>query len=208
MTIARFLGPIALVLACFPLSVAAQVFGEIHVGALGSSILVRDSINQEITVGPEPAPTVALTAGSRLSDTWLVSAGLRWSRSDLSRHEADQTITVMPLTVWTGSVALRRSLNTWASVAGTVGGIKYDPGAPDVEGTLFQEGSPLFPMAGVSARVEYGLGTRWRVGLDVAYDFHRFTTPALREGGIGEHRSVHRIAVSAVLRGSTVRDPH
>ena len=203
----RFFGAVVLVLAFIPLSATAQVFGEVHVGALGSSILVRDSINRELTVGPKPAPAVALAAGSALSDVWRVSAGLRWSRSDLARHEADQTITVMPLTVWTGTVALRRSLNSWASVAGTVGGIKYDPGASDVEGTLFQDGTSLLPTAGISARVEYGLGARWHVGLDVAYDFHRFTTPALREGGIGEHRSVHRIAVSAVLRGNTARDP-
>jgi hypothetical protein len=180
---------------------SAQVTLEARAGAQFSSILVRDVINQEITVGAKPAPSVVLAVGSRLSEQWHLNLGVRWSRSDLMRREAEQEFTILPLTVWTGTLALRRPLNGWAAIEGTVGGIKYSPGG-DLDGTFFQDNAPLLPVAGLSARVEKELGQRWGTGLEVAYDFHRFTTQALREAGIDEHRSVHRLAVSAVFRGN------
>ena len=188
-------------LVALPAPASAQISVEARAGAQFSSILVRDWINQEITVGAKPAPSMVLAVGSRLNDRWHLSFGLRWSRSDLVRREAGQEVAILPLTVWTGTLALRRPLTDWAAIEGSIGGIKYAPSG-ELDGTIFQDNAPLLPAAGLSARVEQGLGSRWGVGLEVAYDFHRFTTQALRDTGIGEHRSVHRVAVSVVFRGN------
>ncbi len=180
---------------------SAQVFAEARLGAQVSSILVRDSINQEITVGAKPAPTAVLSVGTALNERWHLAFGIRWSRSDLTRREAGQDVAMLPLTVWTATLGLRRPLNDWATVEGSVGGIKYAPGG-DVDGTIFQDNAPFLPTAGLAARLEKALGARWGIGLELAYDFHRFTTHALREGGIAEHRSVHRAALGIALRGN------
>ena len=124
----------------------------------------------------------------------------RWSRSDLTRREAGQQYTVLPLTVWTGTVGLRRQLTPSVSVEGTFGGIKYAPTGDRRDGTIFQDDAPLLPAAGLAARFERPLGGRWRVGLEAAYDFHRFTTQTLLAAGLSSARSVHRLAVSVVLR--------
>ena len=187
-------------LASVPGSGAAQVFLEAQGGALVGSNLVRDSIVQGVTVRPQPAPTFALRIGSHLSDTYAAALSLRWARSNLIRRELDQAETIMGLTVWSGSLALRRQLAPWASVEASVGGIKYAPGSAERDGTIFQDDAPLLPTVGVGARIERRLGSRWRVGLDAAYDFHRFTTQALRATGLGQHRSVHRVAAAVIVR--------
>jgi len=188
-------------LVAFAAPASAQISLEARAGAQFSSILVRDSINQEITVGAKPAPSVGLTAVSRLNDTWHLSLGIRWSKSDLARREAGQEVTILPLTVWTGMLALRRPLTYWAAVEGTIGAIRYAPSG-ELDGTIFQDNAPLLPAAGLAVRVEKGLGSRWGVGLEAAYDLHRFTTQALQAADIREHRSVHRVAVSVVFRGN------
>jgi len=180
---------------------STQITIEARAGAQFSSILVRDQINQEITVGAKPAPSVGLAVGSSLNAMWHLGLGVRWSRSDLMRREAGQESPILPLTVWTGTLALRRPLTNWAAVEATIGGIKYAPGG-DPDGTIFQDDAPLLPAAGLTARANKGLGSRWAIGLEVAYDFHRFTTQALRAADIREHRSVHRVAVSVVFRGN------
>jgi hypothetical protein len=180
-------------------STGAQVFLEVRAGAQGSSDLVRDSITQEITVRPKTAPSIVVAAGSPLNVKWSLALSLRWTRSDLMRTEAGEEAKLLPLTVWTGMLAVRRSLTDWASVEGSIGGVKYAPGG-DLDGTIFQDDSPLVPAVGVVGRVERGFGSRWTAGFELAYDFHRFTTQALRVVGLGEARSVHRVAASILLR--------
>jgi hypothetical protein len=189
-----------LLVASVPARGAAQLFAEAQVGVLFGSSLVRDSIVQDLAVGPQPAPTLALRVGSELTNIYAVALSLRWARSDLVRRELDQTMVILPLTVWSASVAVRRHLTPWASVEASVGGIKYAPSAEARTGTIFQDDAPLVPAAGVAARIEHRLGSRWHVGLETAYDFHRFNTQALRATGVGQHRSVHRVAATVIVR--------
>lgn len=190
----------SLLLAALPTTGVAQMFAEAQVGVLFGSSLVRDSIVQGLVVGPQPAATLALRVGSELTTLYAVALSVRWARSDLVRQELDQTTSIMPLTVWSASLAVRRHLAPWASVEASFGGIKYAPSGDAREGTIFQDDAPLVPAAGVATRVEHRLGSRWRVGLEAAYDFHRFTTQALRTTGLGQHRSVHRVAATIVVR--------
>lgn len=190
----------SLLLASLPATGTAQIFAEAQGGVLFGSNLVRDSIVQDLTVGPQPAPTFALRVGSELTNLFAVALSLRWARSDLVRRELDQTTSIIPLTVWSASLAVRRHLTPWASVEGSFGGIKYAPSSDTREGTIFQDDAPLVPAAGVAARIERRVGLRWRVGLEAAYDFHRFTTQALRATGLGQHRSVHRVAATLIVR--------
>jgi hypothetical protein len=177
----------------------AQMFVELKGGALLGTPLVRDSIVQAFTIVPSIAPTVAVAAGTQLSDLYSLALSVRWARSDLVRREAGQTTAVLPLTVWSGSIALRRQVTQWATVEAEVGGIKYATGGMR-DGTLFQDDAPLLPAVGVSARADRGIGSGWTLGIETHYDFHRFTTQALRAGGLTGHRSVHRVAATLVVR--------
>jgi hypothetical protein len=182
-------------------STGAQAFVEIRAGAQGSSVLVRDSISQGISVKPQVAPSIVLAGGSALNDRWILALSLRWAKSDLMRQESDQEARILPLGVWTGMLAVRRTVTNWASVEGSIGGIKYAPGG-DLNGTVFQEDSPLVPAIGAAARIEWGIGSRWGAGLEVAYDFHRFTTQALQTAGFRGARPAHRVGLSVVFQGN------
>jgi hypothetical protein len=184
-----------------PAPAHAQLSLALRGGASFSSILVRDEINQEITLAPNPAPALSLAVASRLNAQWQVGASVEWSSSDLVRREAGQEFAILPLTIWTATFGLRRTLTSWAAIGGSFGGIKYAPGG-DRDGTIFQDDAPFLPTAGLSAQVEKALGRRWGVGLELAYGFHRFTSQALRDAGLTGHRSVHRFTVGVVLRGN------
>jgi len=191
---------LALALAVLPLPAAAQFHLEARAGVQFSSVLATDSIIQTLSVAPDLAPSAVLAGDAALGKDWSVTVAVRWSRSDLTRREAGQKYAVLPLTVWSGTVGLRRQLTPSISVEGTAGGIKYAPNGDRRDGTIFQDDAPLLPTAGVAARFERRLGGRWRVGLEAAYDFHRFTTQTLLASGLSSARSVHRVAVSVVLR--------
>jgi hypothetical protein len=193
---------VGVLVGAMPAAAVAQVAVEVGLGALGSSILVRDSIVQELTVRPDIAPSATVAIGALLDPSWQLLAGVRWTRGDLARREGDEKTSIMTMTVWSGSLGLRRQLNDWASVQGSIGAIKYAPSDEAKVGTLFQEGAPLFAAAALAVRAERRFGARTAIGLQIAYDAHRFGTQALRSSGVTGQRIVHRISIEMTFRRS------
>lgn len=183
----------------------AQVFVEVGPGAAYQSDLVRDSIVQPIHAGLAIAPTVTVAIGTPLSRTKQLAVGLGWSRSDLERREAETVTPILPVTVWSVSVQLRHRLRPGMLARLEVGGVKYAPDPDGRSATIFRDDAPFVPAVTLGARIERRVGSRLALGFDFAYGVHRFTTLALRDDGIGEHRTVHRVQLGVVLRGGNDR---
>ncbi|MDH3291717.1 MAG: hypothetical protein OEO20_03640 [Gemmatimonadota bacterium] len=171
-----------------------QVLVGLDVGGMWTSDLAQDVIVNAISVAPALAPTIAVAVGTPISDVYSVGIRVRWAHSDVTRHELDADFTVLPLTVWTGTVTLERTLTNWGTVEGAVGAIKYAPGSDDRSATLFQDDAPLAATVGLGARARRPISPRWTLGAYLAYDVHQFVTQALRAGGAVGARTVHRVS--------------
>lgn len=183
----------------------AQVAVDALAGVVWSSPLVRDEIVAPLTVAPQIAPSLMLGAGFPLDDRHRLGLRVGWARSDLVRSEADETVAILPLTTWSGSVVLERQMVRQVAAEARLGGLKYAPGG-NTDGTIFQDDAPFAPLLGLGLRAWHPVGARVALGLHVAYDFHRFETQALKSGGFTSARSVHRLTVSANLRWSAGRE--
>lgn len=199
----RVVSPVAAALALLGTGGSAhgQVFAELGVGAVYQSDLVQDSIVQSLHAGLAIAPSVVVAVGTPLDGLHGAAVSLGWSRSDLERREGDATTPILPVTVWSVGVQLRRRLHPGVVARLEVGGIKY---APDTDGrasTIFRDDAPFLPAVTLGTRIERRIGGRVALGLDITYGAHQFTTLALRDDGFAGHRTVHRVKVALVLRG-------
>lgn len=189
----------ASLLAAVTTAAGAQVFAEVQAGAAWSSPLVEDSIVNAITLAPQIAPVLGVAVGTQLGERYSIAGRVRWARSNLTRRELGASSTVLPLTVWSGTVVFRRTV--WRRVAAELqfGAIKYAPSG-DTDGTVFQDDAPLVATLGLGVRADRPISERLSVGLHVGYDVHQFDTQSLRSAGFTSGRLVHRVAVSATLR--------
>ncbi len=182
----------------------AQVLAEFRIGADWSSVLVSDLIVDEFTAQPAIAPSLGLALGTPLGPKYEVALDVRWARSDLKMKQADSSRTIIPLTVWTGFITLRWRLHGHALVQAGIGALKYDPSEEGRESTMFRDDQPLRPAVALGARAEYPLSGSLRVGLDLGWSMHGFSTQALSEEGF-ETRIAHRVSLAAVLRWSNAK---
>jgi hypothetical protein len=190
--------------AAQPVPAHAQVFVELGAGATWSSNLVRDTIIDGFTVQPTLAPTLGLSAGTVLSPQYEIAVDLGWARSNLRLSDDQGSRNIIPLTVWSGAVALRWRVKPWAVARARIGAVKYRPAAEGRDATLFRDDQPLEAAVGLGTRFEYTVGRRWTLGLDVGWDVHRFMTQALSAEGF-ETGLVHRVSVAATVRWSNAR---
>jgi hypothetical protein len=168
-------------------------------GATASTPLVRDSIVQPLTVGPKVAPSLAVGADAPLSDWYRLGIELRHVRSDLIRREGGVNTTLLPLTIWSASLTLRRRVTPWAGVTGRVGAARYVPAAGGREATFFRTERPLLPAVGASVTAAVPLWRSLTAGIEIGYDLHRFATLGLRDQGIAGNRTVHRVTMGVTL---------
>ncbi len=196
----RFLTAAA-VLAAIAAPTRAQVSAEALVGATWSSALVEDVIVNAITLQPQIAPSLAVSVGTWVDERYHIGGRIRFARSDLARRELGEHTSVIPLTVWTGTLVFGRRM--WRSIAAEIwfGGIKYSPSG-DTDGTIFQDGSSLLATLGLGVRAEHAITDRLSLGVHVGYDAHQFETQTLRTAGFTSGRFAHRVSVSATLRWS------
>jgi hypothetical protein len=167
------------------------------VGLVAGTNLVSDSIVSRVSVRPNLALAVGLSAEGRV-DRYRVGAGLTVSRSDVMRHEPLGTFTVTRLTVWQPSLYLRQALLPWLSGDARVSLFVYDPSAR--AGTLFRSGTAVEPGLGLGFRAERRVGPALGLGLAAQYDIHRFSTPALRAEGFTGKTYVHRFSLLFSVR--------
>jgi hypothetical protein len=191
-----------------PDPVGAQVDVGIHLGAVATSRLVRDSIVDPIAVRPALAPMLGLRVATTLKGLYGIAADLSVSRSNLESHSDTGSTTLTALTLWSPSVALHMQPTSWLGLEARVGAIIYDPA--ETTGNLFSEGSPVAPTLGLGIALQRALGSHFAGALALQYDAHRFTTNALQTRGFTGETVVHRVAMSVTLSrrfGRATREP-
>ena len=87
--------------------------------------LAEDSIVQPFTVRPGLGPAINFWIESALNGRYKVAARFGTSWTHLTRHEADSTTEVTPLSTWTAAVTLSRSVIKDVAVYGKAGAIVY-----------------------------------------------------------------------------------
>jgi hypothetical protein len=183
-----------------PAMLPAQTRVGIRGGGMVMSTLARDSIVNPFAVRPDPGPTLGFWLEHALDPSYTVGAGLSTSWSQLSRHENGVTETVANLTTWSPAVTVSRRIHAGVSGYVRAGAIIYR--AERRESNLFREGAAPAAILGGGVSYERPLSGNFRLVVDLGYDAHRFSTPALRTAGFAGERVVHRIGIGVgVSRG-------
>jgi hypothetical protein len=187
-------------LVLFSPPAAAQTRIGISAGANATSSLVRDSIVEPFTVRANPAPTLGFWLETMLDPRYSLGIGLTTSWGRLARHQASGTVDVVPLSTWTPTVRLQHTVYRGIQAFAKAGAVIYR--ADRTRSNLFRDGAPPAPIFGLGVRGERAIASGLRLVLDLDYDAHRFSTPAMRAEGFRGEQLVHRVGLSVgVSRG-------
>jgi hypothetical protein len=188
-----------LLLAC-PGTVTAQLRLTAGAGVTWSSTLVEDEIraDEPITLEAGIAPTLMLGASLPLTPKNLVGVELALARSDAEVDDAGSTSTLTSLTTATITVGFDGGIAEAVRWRVGFGAIKYLPGE---ETGVFREGGPWRWVAGAGLDWGHPLGERLSLLAGLRYDYHRFTTDALRDQGFANPEAVHRVALTVGVGG-------
>jgi hypothetical protein len=173
---------------------AAQVRIGLHLGPVGATRLVRDSIVEPVTVRPNLSLAAGLSVETGVTGGYR--AGLRFTaaRSDVETHSPTQApARVTTLTLWHPAAFLRHSVISGLNAEARLGIYFYS--ASPRAGNFFRDGVSPRPSLGLGIGIERPLGRRMAVEALLTYDLHRFTTPALRADGFAGETVVHRFAL-------------
>jgi hypothetical protein len=183
-----------------PRTLAAQAEFTARAGATWSSTLVEDEVEvgTPITLSAGIAPTLVLGASLPLTPKNRLGLELALARSDAEVDDGGAVSTLTGLTtaaITAGFDGAIRDPFRWRVVFGA---IKYLPGE---EVGVFREGGPWRWVAGLGLDWSRPLSERLRLEAGVRYDYHRFTTDALRDQGFANPEAVHRVALTVGVGG-------
>ncbi|HEY6808637.1 MAG TPA: hypothetical protein VI160_07600 [Gemmatimonadales bacterium] len=186
-----------------PARLAAQVRVAVTAGARYTTRLVHDVIVTPFDVRAALAPALSVDASLPLDPPWRLAAVLDLSHSTVSRYDTGATVApITGLTTVALGLGLTRPLQPWLVGRGVLGAVKYFPG----ERTgLFQDGGPFFPFAQLALDAAPAFAARRGLAIELRYDIHKFTTPALRDEGFISARVIHRVALG--IRVAVRRSP-
>ena len=184
-----------LLMVAVPGGLGAQVRFGARAGVTWSSTLVEDEIQpgEPITLKAGLAPTLVLGASLPFSPHNRVGLELALARSDAEVDDAGATSTLTRLTTATITAGFDGRVADSLRWRAAFGALKYLPGE---ETGVFREGGPWRWVAGAGLDWSRPLSDRLSLLAAVRYDYHRFTTDALRETGFANPEAVHRVAVS------------
>lgn len=168
---------------------------QLSAGVRYASALVHDSIVTPFDVRPALAPAVTLAAVAPLQHAWAAQAALDYSRGTIERHDAGgSTVDLGSVTTLAFTVGLTHRLHSGFLATVAVGEIKYLPS----EATgVFRSGSgAIAGIASVALAHPLPVGQGGHLALELRYDVHGFTTPALRQEGFTSAQPVHRLTLS------------
>lgn len=176
-----------------PARLAAQVRIDVTAGARYTTRLVHDRIVTPFDVRARLAPAISVSASLPLDPPWRLAGVLDLSSSNVARYDAGGvTAPITGVTTVTLGLGLARPLKPWLDGRVVLGAMKYFPA--DRVG-LFQGGGPFFPFGQLTFAAAPSFAARLGLALELRYDVHKFTTPALRAEGFISSRVIHRVAL-------------
>jgi hypothetical protein len=191
---------LALLLPACVSSVHAQLEYHARVGAVGSSILLRDVIVDEITVRPSIAPMIALGASLPIG-TRGYRVGLDGTLASGKFHSSESGSDTDLGTLRTATLQLGLEGPLYRGFRWHVGagGIAYWPA--DDEGIFLAGGTKRF-LAGAGVDYRRPVLPKWDLMTTLSYDFHRFSTDELEARGFSQTQGVSRVSLSVGLSRS------
>jgi hypothetical protein len=176
---------------------AAQVRIDVTAGARYATRLVHDHIVTPFDVRAGLAPALSVSASLPLDPPWRLAGVLDVSSSTVARYDAGgATAPITGVTTVTLGLGLARPLKPWLDGRVVLGAMKYFPA--DRVG-LFQDGGPLIPFGQLTFDAAPRFAARLGLALELRYDIHKFTTPALRDEGFISPQVIHRVALGILV---------
>ena len=187
----RTLGAVLVaVLAAPGPALLAQLAARVHVGAIASTALMRDSINRPILVEPGTALAAALGVGWQVSPRIRADGELVVARADVTTREGATERTINTVTTVSLTAGITVPVVDRATARVGVGGIRYFP-ADEVG--VFARGGASSVMGSAAVTYRWPVSPRVAVGAEVRYDLHTFTTAELETHGFTGAHTVHRV---------------
>lgn len=174
---------------------AAQTDVSLRVGVTGWSTLVHDFIAQDVNVKASVAPSVFLGVGHSIAPRYGAALELAATAGSLHSEYGDVRADL-------GSV---RTASALALLDGGIsGGLRWRAGLGFLHYFAGDAGSVL---ASGTTRLLVGGGldfrrpvlAKWDVLVAARYDFHRFSSPALKAHGYAGAQGVQRVSLSVGL---------
>ncbi len=189
-----------LLLLALPAGLEAQAHYTARIGATWTSTLVEDEIHtgDPISLAAGIAPTLFLGADLPLTPKNRIGLELALARSDAEVEDAGTTTTLTSLTTATITVGLDGAVREPLRWRAAFGAVKYLPGE---DTGVFRTGGPWRWVAGAGLDWSRPLNRRFSLIAGLRYDYHRFTTDALRAQGFANPEAVHRVAVTVGVGG-------
>ncbi|HUR96025.1 MAG TPA: hypothetical protein VMY76_15705 [Gemmatimonadales bacterium] len=171
-----------------------------RLGAVGTGILLRDVIVEEITVRPSIAPMLALGASLPIGPRGY-RVGLEGALASAKFHSSEDGTDTDLGTLRTGTLLLNLEGPLHRSFRWRVGlgGLKYWPSDKD---GIFRQGAPVRLLAGAGLDYRRPVLSKWDLLTSLRYDFHRFTTEELKDRGFSQTQGVSRVSLSVGLSRS------
>jgi hypothetical protein len=177
-------------------SLAAQAVWYARIGATGASALLHDQVIAPIDTKQAIAPTIAAGASLRLAPRYGVGIEAAFATGGYHVEEAG-------LRTDLGSLrTLSALLNIDGPILGPlrwrvgVGTITYMPA--DKTG-IFASGGTTRPLFGAGVDFRHPAFSQFDLMASARYDYHRFTTDALKARSFGQSQQVSRVSLTIGL---------
>jgi hypothetical protein len=192
---------LALLLSAGVTRVHAQLEYHARLGAVGSSILLRDVIVDEITVRPSIAPMIAAGASLPIGTRgYRVGLDGTLALGKFHSSESGSETDLGSLRTATLQLGLEGPLYGELRWHVGAGGIAYWPA--DDEGIFLLGGTKRF-LAGAGVDYRRRVLPKWDLMTTLGYDFHRFSTDQLEARGFSQTQGVSRVSLSVGLSRSS-----
>jgi hypothetical protein len=186
---------VALLAATVPHRLAAQTDYYVRAGVTAWSTLVSDFIAQDVRTKPAAGPTLFAGLGHSIAPRYR--AGIELAASSGGLHSEYGTVH--------GDLGALRTASVLGLLDGAIGaGVRWQAGlgflhyfAGDEAGLLSSGTTRLLVGGGLDFRRP--LLAAFDLTIAARYDFHRFTSPALRSHGYSGAQSVQRVSLSIGL---------
>jgi hypothetical protein len=174
---------------------AAQTDVSLRVGVTGWSTLVHDFIAQDVDVKASVAPTIFLGIGHSIAPRYGAALELAATAGSLHSDYGDVR----------ADLGSGRTASALALLDGGISaGFRWRAGLGFLHYFAGDEGSVL---ASGTTRLLVGAGldfrrpvlSKWDVLIAARYDFHRFSSPALKAHGYAGAQGVQRVSLSVGL---------
>jgi hypothetical protein len=180
-----------------PHAAAAQTTDYyLRAGVSGATALVRDAIRTELHVEQGIAPALALGVGLPLGTRYRAGVELGATIGGLTATETNEADRDLGSVRTASALAyLEGGLFPGVRWRGGLGGITYGGG----DAAMFDGGSGVRLLAGGALDWRRPALASADLTVSLRYDFHRFTTAALRARGFGGAQGVSRVALTVGL---------